>query len=107
MAVAYHISTAPDGTDLGFHDAYLSQNGDVWYVDSGGLQGGKMDPRTATWTDYPVGGPNYRGHGLTQDASRDICVAGHTGFLRVHGKTGELQRYPYDPTAEKPRHGHT
>jgi streptogramin lyase len=107
MFIEYHISPLPDGTARGFHDAHLSQNGDVWYVDSRGLQVGKMDPRTATWTDYPVGGPNYRGHGLTQDASGDIWVAGHTGFVRVNSKTGEIQRYPYDPTAKKPPHGNT
>jgi len=107
MFIEYHISPLADGTARGFHDAHLSQNGDVWYVDARGLQVGKMDPRTATWTDYPVGGPNYRGHGLTQDANGDIWVAGHTGFVRVNSKTGEIQRYPYDPTAKKPPHGNT
>jgi streptogramin lyase len=107
MFIEYHISPLADGTARGFHDAHLSQNGDVWYVDARGLQVGKMDPRTATWTDYPVGGPNYRGHGLTQDASGDIWVAGHTGFVRVNSKTGEIQRYPYDPTSKKPPHGNT
>ncbi len=53
MFIEYHISPLADGTARGFHDAHLSQNGDVWYVDARGLQVGKMDPRTATWTDYP------------------------------------------------------
>ena len=68
LGIEYHIPPLAKG-DRGFHDAHLSQNGDVWYVDARGLQVGKMDPRTATWTDYPVAGPQYRGHGLTQDAS--------------------------------------
>ena len=95
MFIEYHIPPLAKG-ERGFHDAHLSQNGDIWYVDARGLQVGKMDPRTATWTDYPVGGPQYRGHGLTQDASGDIWMAGHTAFVRVDSKTGALKYYPYD-----------
>jgi len=106
MFIEYHIPPLANG-QRGFHDAHLSQNGDVWYVDARGLQVGKMDPRTATWTDYPVAGPQYRGHGLTQDASGDIWVAGHTAFVRVDSKTGEIKYYPYDPEAKRPPHGNT
>jgi virginiamycin B lyase len=107
MFIEYHISPLPNGTQRGFHDAHLSQNGDVWYVDARGLQVGKMDPRTATWTDYALEGPQYRGHGLTQDANGDIWVAGHTAFVRVDSKTGVIKYYPYDPDAKKPSHGNT
>jgi streptogramin lyase len=106
MFIEYHIPPLPKG-DRGFHDAHLSQNGDVWYVDARGLQVGKMDPRTATWTDYPVAGPQYRGHGLTQDASGDMWMAGHTAFVRVDSKTGALKYYPYDTEAKRPPHGNT
>jgi streptogramin lyase len=106
MFIEYHIPPLAKG-DRGFHDAHLSQNGDVWYVDARGLQVGKMDPRTATWTDYPVGGLQFRGHGLTQDASGDIWMAGHTAFVRVDSKTGALKYYPYDPDAKRPPHGNT
>jgi len=106
MFIEYHIPPLAKG-DRGFHDAHLSQNGDIWYVDARGLQVGKMDPRTATWTDYPVGGPQYRGHGLTQDAGGDIWMAGHTAFVRVDSKTGALKYYPYDPEAKRPPHGNT
>ena len=106
MFIEYHIPPLANG-QRGFHDAHLSQNGDIWYVDARGLQVGKMDPRTATWTDYPLAGPQYRGHGLTQDASGDIWVAGHTAFVRVDSKTGEIKYYPYDPDAKRPPHGNT
>jgi virginiamycin B lyase len=107
MFIEYHISPLPNGAQRGFHDAHLSQNGDVWYVDARGLEVGKMDPRTATWTDYALEGPQYRGHGLTQDANGDIWVAGHTAFVRVDSKTGAIKYYPYDPDAKRPPHGNT
>ena len=106
MFIEYHIPPLAKG-QRGFHDAHLSQNGDIWYVDARGLQVGKMDPRTATWTDYPVAGPQYRGHGLTQDGSGDIWMAGHTAFVRVDSKTGAIKYYPYDPEAKRPPHGNT
>jgi virginiamycin B lyase len=106
MFIEYHIPPLAKG-DRGFHDAHLSQNGDVWYVDARGVQVGKMDPRTATWTDYALAGPQYRGHGLTQDASGDIWVAGHTAFVRVDSKTGAIKYIPYDPEAKRPPHGNT
>jgi streptogramin lyase len=106
MFIEYHIPPLANG-QRGFHDAHLSQNGDVWYVDARGLQVGKMDPRTASWTDYPLAGPQYRGHGLTQDANGDIWVAGHTAFVRVDSKTGEIKYLPYDPNAKRPPHGNT
>jgi len=107
MFIEYHLPPLASGAARGFHDAHLSQNGDVWYVDARGLQVGKMDPRTAAWTDYPVEGPQYRGHGLTQDASGDIWVAGHTAFVRVDSKTGAIKYYPYNPDAKRPPHGNT
>ncbi len=106
MFVEYHIPPLPSG-QRGFHDAHLSQNGDVWYVDARGLQIGKMDPRTATWTDYALAGPQFRGHGLTQDAGGDIWASGHTGFVRVDSKTGAIKYYPYNPEAKRPPHGNT
>jgi streptogramin lyase len=106
MFVEYHIPPLANG-QRGFHDAHLSQNGDVWYVDARGLQIGKMDPRTATWTDYPLAGPQFRGHGLTQDAGGDIWVSGHTAFVRVDSETGAIKYYPYNPEAKRPPHGNT
>jgi streptogramin lyase len=106
MFVEYHIPPLANG-QRGFHDAHLSQNGDVWYVDARGLQIGKMDPRTATWTDYPLAGPQFRGHGLTQDAGGDIWVSGHTAFVRVDSETGTIKYYPYNPEAMRPPHGNT
>ena len=84
-----------------------SLNGDVWYVDMGGLQIGKMDPRTAIWTNYALPGPQYQGHGLTEDARGDIWVAGHTAFVRINSKTGQMQFYTYDPKSARPPHGNT
>jgi streptogramin lyase len=107
MFIEYHVSPLPDGTLRAFHDPHLSMAGDVWYVDTLGLTVGKVDPRTANWTAYPVGGPEYRGHGLTQDANGDIWVAGHTAFVRVDSKTGAIKYYPYEPDAQKAPHGNT
>ena len=53
MFVEYHIPPLAKG-ERGFHDAHLSQNGDVWYVDARGLQIGKMDPRTGIFTEYKL-----------------------------------------------------
>ena len=108
MFVEYHLPPLPNGHERRFHDEHLSLNGDVWYVDMAGLQFGKMDPRTASWTDYPVSSPIYRGHGLTQDADGDVWVAGHTAFVRIDSKTGSMQFYPYYPgQSERPPHGNT
>ncbi|MGH9563613.1 MAG: carboxypeptidase regulatory-like domain-containing protein, partial [Terracidiphilus sp.] len=104
----YHVPPLPNGHDRRFHDEHLSANGDVWYVDTSGLQIGKMDPRTATWTDYALPDPKYRGHGLVQDANGDIWVSGHTAFVRIDSKTGSMQFYPYYNTERsQPPHGNT
>ena len=63
MWMEYHIPPLPSGKERRFHDEHLSLNGDVWYADMSALQVGKMDPRTATWTDYPVNQVKFRGHG--------------------------------------------
>jgi streptogramin lyase len=108
MYVEYHIPALPNGKERRFHDAHLSQNGDVWYVDMTGMQIGKMDPRTATWTDYAITNPNARGHGIIQDATGDIWYSGHTAFGRVDSKTGAMQFYPYyEGQPERPPHGNT
>ncbi|HWF37593.1 MAG TPA: carboxypeptidase regulatory-like domain-containing protein [Candidatus Acidoferrales bacterium] len=103
----YQLPPLPNGKERRFHDEHLSQNGDVWYVDTNGLQIGKMDPRTATWTDYALPDAKYRGHGLIQTKDGDIWVAGHTAFVRIDSKTGEMKFYPYDPNSPRPPHGNT
>lgn len=105
--IEYHLPPLPNGRPRRFHDEHLSRNGDVWYVDMSGLQIGKMDPRTATWTDFALPDPKYRGHGLIQTRDGDIWVAGHTAFVRINSETGAMQFYPYDPHAERPPHGNT
>src|SRR5271165_2108007 len=105
--VEYYVPPLANGHDRRFHDEHLSANGDVWYTDANGLQIGKMDPRSAAWTDYPLPDAKYRGHGLVQDASGDIWVSGHTAFVRVDSKTGAMKLYPYHPNGERPDHGNT
>jgi virginiamycin B lyase len=105
--IEYHVPPLANGHDRRFHDEHLSANGDVWYTDANGLQIGKMDPRTASWTDYPLPDAKYRGHGLVQDAGGDIWVSGHTAFVRVDSKTGAMKLYPYHPNGERPDHGNT
>jgi streptogramin lyase len=107
MYVEYHAPALPNRKERRFHDAHLSLNGDVWYVDMDGMQIGKMDPRTATWTDYAITNRKARGHGITQDASGDIWYSGHTAFGRVDNKTGTMQFYPYNAQNERPPHGNT
>ena len=105
--IEYHLPALPGGKERRFHDEHLSQNGDVWYVDTNGLQIGKMDPRTASWTDYALPDAKYRGHGLIQTKDGDIWVAGHTAFVRIDSKTGKMQFYTYDPNSPRPPHGNT
>jgi sugar lactone lactonase YvrE/mono/diheme cytochrome c family protein len=105
--IEYRVPPLANGHDRRFHDEHLSVNGDVWYTDANGLQIGKMDPRTATWTDYPLPDAKYRGHGLVQDANGDIWVSGHTAFVRVDSKTGSMQFYPYHANGLRPDHGNT
>ena len=105
--IEYHVPPLANGQSRRFHDEHLSANGDVWYTDANGLQIGKMDPRTAAWTDYPLPDAKYRGHGLVQDANGDFWVSGHTAFVRVDSKTGAMKFYPYHPNGERPDHGNT
>jgi len=105
--IEYHLPALPSGKERRFHDEHLSMNGDVWYVDTNGLQIGKMDPRTATWTDYALPDAKYRGHGLIQTKDGDVWVAGHTAFVRIDSKNGSMQYYAYDPKSERPPHGNT
>jgi streptogramin lyase len=105
--IEYHLPALANGHERRFHDEHLSMNGDVWYVDTNGLQIGKMDPRTASWTDYALPDAKYRGHGLIQTKDGDIWVAGHTAFVRIDSKTGSMQFYTYDPNSPRPPHGNT
>ena len=108
MFIEYHLPPLPNNSPpRRLHDAHLSQNGDVWYVDTAGMQIGKLDPRTAAFIDYPVRNPNARGHGITQDANGTIWYSGHTAFGRVDSKTGEMAFYPYDEKPARPPHGNT
>jgi streptogramin lyase len=108
MIMEYHLPDLADKKPRGTHDLHLSKDGEVWYADARGLQVGKMDPRTATFTDYALKGAEVRGHGITQDpVSGDIIMAGHTEFVKVDSKTGEIKYIPYDPNAPRPPHGNT
>lgn len=108
MIMEYHLPDLPDKKPRGTHDLHLSKEGYVWYADARGLQVGKMDPKTGTFTDYALKGPEDRGHGITQDpVTGDIWQAGHQEFVRVDSKTGEIKYYPYDPNAPRPPHGNT
>jgi len=85
MFVEYHIPPLPNG-QRGFHDAHLSQKWRRLVRRRAGLQIGKMD-RARHLDGLRARGPQFRGHGLTQDAGGDIWASGHTGFVRVDSKT--------------------
>ena len=106
MFIEYHIPPLANG-QRGFHDAHLSQNGDIWYVDARGLQVGKMDPRTSDldrlpcwrpaiprpWVDagrerrYLDGGPHGFCEGRQQDWSDQILS------VRYRSQTASARQY--------------
>lgn len=81
-------------------DPYFDNDGNVWYTDRGiPNMVGKVDPRTATFTDYPLPDPKADPHGLTVDSEGNVFWAETRGLHlgRLDPKTGKMVRYPMDP----------
>jgi len=80
------------------HDEHFDRDGNVWVVDRAGGRPSidKLDPRTGTWTFYPIPDPKALPHGMTLDAAGDLWFAGETAFGRVDTKTGEMKLYYFD-----------
>ncbi len=92
-------------------DPYFDNEGNVWYTDRGQPdQVGRLDPRTATFTDFPLPDPDADPHGLTVDSEGMVFWSETRGLHlgRLNPETGEMVRFSMDPKGEIPGgSGHT
>jgi len=75
------------------HDPHIGNDGDVWYADQLGDVIGRVDPRTATFKDYPIPDPTAVPHGLTMDRAGIIWFTSATALGRLDPETGKMKLY--------------
>ena len=75
------------------HDPHIGNDGSVWYADQVGVTIGKVDPRTATFKDYPISDRTAVPHGLTMDQEGQIWITSASALGRLDPKTGKMQLY--------------
>lgn len=92
-------------------DPYFDGAGNVWYTDRGIPNFvGRLDPRTASFTDYALPNPKGDPHGLTVDRFGTVFWAETVGLHlgRLDPKTGRMDRFSMDPLGNTPGgQGHT
>jgi virginiamycin B lyase len=92
-------------------DPYFDNRGNVWFTDRGQINMvGRLDPRTAIFTDFPLPENRVTPHGLTVDSQGMVFWAETRGLHlgRLNPDSGEMVRFPMDPKGEIPGGaGHT
>lgn len=105
MIFAEYIIPALTGRQPHPHDPIVDSKGNVWYTGSEDDTIGKFDPRTATFTRYPVPTPDSHPHGITVDKEDNIWFTLETKdkIAKLEPKSGKITEYSM-PTAKTQSH---
>jgi virginiamycin B lyase len=78
------------------HDPLAAMDGSLWYTGQMANVLGRLDPKTARFTEYPLKTPHSGPHGLVEDKDGNIWYTGNTGGLigKLDPKTGAVTEYP-------------
>ncbi len=84
-------------------EVHIDFEGNVWYTERTLPNAlGRLDPRTGEISEWELPDPEADPHGLTIDSQGYVYWAevdgGHLG--RLNPATGEMTRFPYDPSGE-------
>jgi len=79
----------------------IDSDGIVWFSESGASQVGRFDPKTETFKNYTLPGPNASPYAMNLDSNHDVWYSSE--YLdevgRLNTTTGKVTEYPF-PHAE-------
>jgi len=87
------------------HDPAVAPDGSIWYTGQTANTLGRLNPATASITEYALPTPRSGPHGLVADGSGRIWYTGNTAshIGSLDPTTGEVREYPMpDPQARDP-----
>ena len=75
----------------------LDPDGNVWFSERQGNKIGKFDPKTETFKEYPLPGPEASPYAVGIDRDRMVWYSSHEQdtMNRLNPATGEVTEYPY------------
>ncbi len=75
----------------------LDPDGNVWFSERQGNKIGRFDPKTQTFREFPLPGPEASPYAIGVDRDRMVWYSSHEQDVlgRLDPKTGEVTEYPY------------
>ena len=75
----------------------VASDGIVWFTERRGNKIGRFDPKTETFTEFPLPGPEASPYAIGIDRNRMVWYSSHEQDTlgRLDPKTGEVIEYPY------------
>ena len=75
----------------------LDPDGNVWFSERQGNKIGRFDPKTETFKEFPLPGPEASPYAIGVDRDRMVWYSSHEQdtMNRLDPKTGEVTEYPY------------
>jgi streptogramin lyase len=75
----------------------VDADGIVWFTERQGNKIGRLDPKTATFKEFPLPGPEASPYAIGIDRDRMVWYSSHEQDTlgRLDPKTGEVIEYPY------------
>jgi len=75
----------------------LDPDGNVWFSERQGNKIGRFDPKTETFKEYPLPGPEGSPYAVGVDKDRMVWYSSHEQdtMNRLNPETGEVTEYPY------------
>jgi len=75
----------------------LDPEGNVWFSERQGNKIGKFDPKTETFREFPLPGPEASPYAVGIDRDRMVWYSSHEQdtMNRLNPETGEVTEYPY------------
>jgi len=79
----------------------IDADGNIWFSQSGAGQIGRFDPKTETFKNYPLPGPNASPYAMNLDRNHDVWYSSEyqDEVGRLNTTTGQVTEYPF-PHAE-------
>lgn len=106
MYVEYELPDTEQMTNRWIQEPHFDAEGNVWFTERGFPSAmTRLDPRTASYTDFMNPDPAGSPHGVVVDPDGSVWWAGRSVHLaRLDPVSGDVKQYP----VEKPGlHGHT
>ena len=96
--------TVPSGSRP--HDPAVAPDGSIWYTGQRANTLGRLNPVTASVTEYALPTANSGPHGLVADTAGNIWYTGNTARLigRLDPATGEVREFPMSDARARDPH---